>query len=467
MKKSIGLLSALVVTTTFIVNCQKAPEKRRVRPSGGSGGVQTQLDKGQPTKACNQQVLNAYSSLYKSNTTLASATITADSSDQAKDAQRKLGVEVLAKCDDLIPSLKLEENEGCVYPTSSKATLTADGVIAMCNSIGEKLKDQVDLDNSYANAAKELKKSEADIKQVEDQLLGKELVMSAEARTLLLKDNTNGAKFLVEGKVSSYNESLKSALAASKTVCTFTETASDIDVNKETTLKITKTLPATKAELQSLDESFEGKSTLMITTIKQEGAETDSSASLLCLNLDPAKLTVEKITAILGKEIASAPVQVATEVTGETSATAATSETQEILAAAEVAQEKEVEAAKVSVQPTVSATVTTTATVAASAAVNTVTTATASAAASATVVVAEGEDEGQPQISVAGLKEKADRLEAEAVAAQAEVKKLEDEKATAEDIDQAKGKARLARESADSVKAEYEAAVKAETVAAK
>lgn len=476
MKKSIGLLSALVVSTTFIVNCQKAPDKRRVRPSGGLSGVQTQLDKPAPTKACNQEVLNAYSSLYKSNAALSSATITADSSAADKEAHQKAGVEVLAKCKSLIPTLKLQENEGCVYPTSNRATLTADGVIGMCNDIGVRLKSEVNLDNEYANAAEELKKANEDAKVVEDQLLDRELVMSKEARTLLIEENTNGAKFLADGKVSSYNQSLKSALAASQTVCTFLETPENVDENKETTLKITKTQPASKAELQNLDETFNGKSTLLITTIKQEGDETDSSASLLCLNLDPAKLTVEKITSILGKEIASAPVKVSTEVTSETSETVKTTSATVTVATKEDVEEL-IETAEDMAQPVASATVTTKSEVSAtvtvkptaSATVTTVATVTASASVSATAKVAteETEETTDAQTELAILKEKADRLESEAVAAQAEVKKLETEKAKAEDIDQAKAKARLTRESANTAKAEYDEAAQATKVAAK
>lgn len=508
MKKSIGLLSALVVTTTFIVNCQKAPEKRRVRPSGGSG-VQTDVVKPVPTKACSAQLIQAYTSLYKSKLALASSTITASSSEADKEAHSKMGIETLDQCKKLITSLKAEESEGCTYQAQGKSNaLTANVIQTVCNDIGEKLKNDVALDNEFANAKQELKKSEADAKKVESELLGKSLRMSKDARSLVLESNVNGGKYLANGEIGSSTTSMEDALSASKTVCTFLGEGLKIDESKDTLLKITGTQAAAKSDLVNLKEDFIGKSTLLSTLVKQEADESPSTISLLCLNLDPEKLTVEKITSALGKEIASASAQVSTELTGETSeaakvatsSTVAASMTQAILAAAQPAgspQAANMEAATgganglqaqkgaaqqaaasqtvVAAKPASAAAVAKTddegeegeaivvTAPAASATVTTVSTATASSSASATVT-ADAQADAQ---NLADLKDMSVRLDAEATAAEAELKKLETEKAKESDIEDAKRVARNARESANSAKQKYEEAAKASTVATK
>ena len=505
MKKSFVLLSALVVTTTFIVNCQKAPDKRRVRPTAGGSGTQTDvIEKAKlPTKVCSAELLNNYRSFHKSQDLLRKTVITAASTEAEKESQKKLGVETLAKCDDLITQLKTEGNQGCYLDNGVKDVsnaLMASSMQNLCNSLGQKLKTEVELDSSYADAAKENEKAKEDAKKVESDLIGKSLSMSKEARSLVLQNNTDGGKFLADGEIRSSTSSLETALAASQTVCTFLGDGIAIKEDVEATLTIVSTSAAEKIDLAALKADFEGKATLLSTEIAQE--ETQETIGLLCLNLDATKLSVEKIKKALGTGITSAAVQVATEVTDGASeaakpaAVSATAFTANDLAAAQpagspqaqnlasgtaqmiadanviTAQKAASQTAVVTAKP---AAVASTPVVAAAqeeekeeqeeaakeepAKVTVVTTPVASASASATVATKEQAEDAAGQLAM--LKEKAERLEAEAVAAEADVKKLEEAKAKAEDIDQAKAKARITRESANSAKAEYAEAQKA------
>lgn len=488
MKKSIGLLSALVVATTFIVNCQKAPEKRRIRPSGGSGSqsdVVTEKAK-LPTKVCSKELLNDYRAFHKSQDLLRKTVITAASTETEKDAQKKLGVETLAKCDDLIKQLQGEENQGCYLDGGVKDVSNALMALSMqnlCNALGKKLKTEVELDSSYADAAKENEKAKEDAKKVESDLIGKSLVMSKEARALVLQNNTDGGKFLVDGEIRSSNSALETALAASQTVCTFLGEGLEIKEDVEATLKIVSTATAEKADLAALKADFNGKSTLLSTEILQ--AESKETIGLLCLNLDASKLSVEKIKKSLGTGIASAAVQVSTEVTDGASeaaevenrpaAVSATAFTAADLAAAQPAGSPQAQnlasgtaqmisnANIVTAQRAASQTVVTAPRPTASATVTTVASGSASGA-STTVAAREQAEDAAGQLEM--LKEKAERLEAEAIAAEADVKKLEDERAKAEAIDQAKAKARITRESANSAKTEYADAQRASTAVA-
>lgn len=485
MKKSFVLLSALVVTTTFIVNCQKAPDKRRVRPTAGGSGTQTDVvDKAKlPTKVCSAELLNNYKSFHKSQDLLRKTVITATSTDAEKESQKKLGVETLAKCDDLITQLKTEDNQGCYLDNGVKDTSNALMVSSMqnlCNSLGKKLKSEVELDSSYADAAKENEKAKEDAKKVESDLIGKSLTMSKEARALVLQNNTDGGKFLADGEIRSSNSSLETALSASQTVCTFLGDGVAIKEDVEATLKIVSTSAAEKTDLAALKADFDGKATLLSTEIAQE--ETKETIGLLCLNLDATKLSVEKIKKALGTGITSAPVKVATEVTGAASeaakveptpaAASATTFTANDLAAKQPAGSPQAQnlasgtaqmiadANKVVPQKAEKEEAAKEAAVK----VSVVTTPVASSGASATVATKEQAEDAAGQLAM--LKEKAERLEAEAVAAEADVKKLEEAKAKAEDIDQAKAKARITRESADSAKAEYAEAQKAASAVA-
>lgn len=475
MKKSIGLLSALVVSTTFIVNCQKAPDKRRVRPSGGAGaGAQSDVmsEKSKlPTKVCSKEILDLIRGIYTNEAALNKSVITAESTEVEKDAQKKLGVDTLSKCDDVIVLLKAEENEACYRDNGVKDLSNAYTTANMqnkCEVIGTKLKSEVQLDNAYADSAKAKEKVAQDAKQVESELIGKSLKMSKEARQLVLSGNTDGGKFLVEGEIGSSDSSLDKALAASSTVCTFLGKGLQIDENIETTLKITQTSPAEKADLLALRADFKGKATVLTTEVAQDEKESEL-ISLLCLNLDSAKLSVDAIKKALGSGIASAPTQVTTEVTdgaseavSSSSTASATTHTAADLAAAQPAgspQQKNLEAG--TAQMVANANKATDQKVAE----QKVATAAKQEEKKEEKVEAKAEvkieEKKTSTDDVAMLKEKAERLEKEATEAEAEVKNLEiPPQAKPEDIEQAKAKARCTRDAANTAKAEYEAAAK-------
>lgn len=476
MKKSIGLLSALVVSTTFIVNCQKAPDKRRVRPSGGSGtGSQSDIvdEKAKlPTKVCSKEIIDAYTKLYSNQTQLDKMTISTHSTDAEKEAKKKLGVETLAKCEEVENLLKGEKNQGCYRDNGVKDlsnAYTASGVHKACKDLAKKLESEVGLESALANEAKADDKAKADTKEVEEKFIGKNgqiFTMSKEARQLVLSGNTDGGRFLVGGEIRSSNTALEQALAASSTVCTFLGEGLRIEENTDATLKIVAISAAEKADLYALKSGFTGKATLLSTEVTQ--GEDKSIISLLCLNLDAAKLSVEKIEKALGSEIhrqnLAATQQAALDKAAEEKktkeeqqqamikATVGTSETATVSASAVSPQQQNLAAAQAQAAAEAKAKE------AQKPAVTLVPATGVSSPAAAAQVEAESKVTKE---ELASMKEKAERLEKEAKDAEVEVAKLESEKAKAEDIDQAKAKARIARESANSAKAEYEAAAKA------
>ena len=320
--------------------------------------------------------------------------------------------------------------------------------------------------------------------------------MSKHASSLIVKNNINGGKFLANGVIETSTESLNKAKSASQTVCTFIgKVDADFKEGVEATLKILTTQKAEKHELESLDSEFTGKATLIATEVSQEEIKNES-ISLLCLNLDSEKLSVDKITAALGSEITSAPIKVATEVTDSSSETVqveaapakassgtalttglaaaqpAGSPQDQFLASAtttlqaekaaqdeadakakeaqELAAQKAKEAKEAAQQQQQQASATTTV----------VSTPAASGGASTTAAAKADAGDGVEVVNLDALKDMVNRYEAEAKEAEANVAKLESEKASAEAIQEAKGVAQLRRQSADEAKAKYEAAVK-------
>lgn len=489
MKKSIGLLSALVVSTTFIVNCQKAPDKRRVRPSGGSGsGAQTDVvgEKAKlPTKVCSPEVLDLYKAYYKNKETVKKTVISETSTDAEKEAFRKLGVETLGKCDDIISALKQETNAGCFMDNGVKDlsnALMAENMQGECNALGKKLKNTVELDSTYADAAKEKEKQAADNKKVEDKFIGgeKSFKISEQALNMMYEGSTNLGQFIIDGEIKSSQTTLETALVASKTVCTALGDGIAKDQTLTgTTLKFTSFEKADQSNLSELALDFKGEATMVNFVLHSEG-EITTTGALLCLNLDAAKLSVEKLEAVLGSAITLAPTKVTTEVTGGTSEAAVVS-TPAASSASATASSTTHASDKVAAQPegspqqklldealTPSVDKEAEQKAKEEAAAKEEKQATAPAA-SATVTVAPAQAASSPaqaeekvaETEFVALKEKAARLEQEAKDAEAEVKKLETEKAKADDITQAKTKARIIREQANDAMKELNSAAKA------
>lgn len=503
MKKSIGLLSALVVTTTFIVNCQKAPEKRRVRPSGGSGTQSDVVEKAKTTKDCSAELktsFDAFAVTYKA------ATAKAVNDQMSKEEVEQIKSDLnksMVKCTELLPALEAlgeSQNFGCISKgavESENKIISKDTLKKSCYYVGQVLDKQHGVvNNVMVVAQKEEEKSKADKEKIATELLGKELLMSKHASSLIVKNNINGGKFLANGVIETSTESLNKAKSASQTVCTFIgKVDADFKEGVEATLKIVSTQKAEKHELEYLDSEFTGKATLIATEVSQEEIKNES-IGLLCLNLDAEKLSVDKIKEVLGSEITSAPTKVATEVTDSSSETVqvesapvksasgkalttglaaaqpAGSPQDQFLASAtttlqaekaaqdeadakakeaqELAAKKAKEAKEAAQQQQQQASETT----------PVVSTPAASGGASPTVAAKADAGDGVEVVNLDALKDMVNRYEAEAKEAEANVAKLESEKASAEAIQEAKGVAQLRRQSADDAKAKYEAAVK-------
>ena len=213
MKKSIGLLSALVVTTTFIVNCQKAPEKRRVRPSGGSGTQSDVIEKAKTTKECSPELktsFDAFAVTYKA------ATAKAVNDQMSKEEVEQIKSDLnksMVKCTELLPALEAlgeAQNFGSISKgavESENKIISRDTLKKSCYYVGQVLDKQHGVvNNVMVVAQKEEEKSKADKEKISKELLGKELLMSKHASSLIVKNNINGGKFLANGVIETTTE---------------------------------------------------------------------------------------------------------------------------------------------------------------------------------------------------------------------------------------------------------------------
>jgi hypothetical protein len=484
MKKSIGLLSALVVTTTFIVNCQKAPDsKRRVRPSGGSGISDVAVDAQKttlPKNVCSKELLADYKTFGPLYKRASEKRVTDQSTAEETKAMQTDLVNVLVECNKIIPALTAlgeSENFSCFKDAGVKSesnALTKQQMDQWCKFAGQILEKDHNHPNEYSTAAKLDAQDKKAADKVKSELIGKSLSMSKESRQLLMAGNTDGVKFLVDGEIKSSNSSLEQGLAASSTVCTFLGDGLEIDENIDATLKIVSTSAADKNDLQVLKADFAGKATLLSTEVSQADK---SIIGLLCLNLDSAKLTVEGITNALGKGITSAtvttdqPAAVSATVATTPSASAAvsakpTSSVSAVVSVSATAAVSEPVDVVDDVEP-VSATVVVSKP--ASAVVSVVTTGTASTTASATAQVASTPELASLQAKAAQLDKDATAAEAELATAQAAYDAEKNKGASADktklaklesDLNDYKAVARNARASATSAKTEYDNAVR-------
>lgn len=410
MKKSIGLLSALVVTSTFLINCQKAPDKRRVRPSNGKGAQTDVAEKAKlPTQVCSKEILELYKGFGGVYTNITRNRMTSETAEAQKKEMQSLIVETLAKCDQLIPRLQ----HGCMKDAGVKSddnALTKEKMQSWCNQVGIILEKDHDHPNAYSQAANDAAKAKADNDKAHA-LVGTKGTVSKEGLEMAIEGNTNLGQFLVAGEIQTSVESLERALATSQTVCTFLGEGMKSDVEISNKLEILSFVEAEKNDLKDLDLDFSGQSTIVGLKL---GKDITVEAPLACLNLDAKKLSVDALKKVFGSVITL----------GSTSAT--TSATQ-IITDVTTTEQK-------------------------------------TATASVTIKIEKSESARQKSAELIAAKEKAKRLGDEAVAAQKELDVLGAD-ASASDKADAQAKAKATRAAADSALATYEK-LKAEASAA-
>lgn len=513
MKKSIGLLSALVVTTTFIVNCQKAPDgKRRIKPTGSDAAAATETiaaDKVKlPTNVCSKDLLDMYKSFGSLYTKATSKRVTENTTaDEAKAMQTDL-VNLLAKCNDIIPALNAlgeSENFSCFKDAGVKSesnALSKKQAQEWCNYAGQILEKDHNHPNEYSAAAKEAVKAKQEAKQLAE-VEGKPWAITDAGLELFLNDNTNLINFIANGEIKKSSVDLDHALAASQTVCTVYKKSSGDGITDVSDLAnevgISAFTAADSDIIKGLDIEFKGKATLLPVVIKHKDGQGATSAPLVCLNMDSEKLTVDAVKKAFGSVITlkSTSATVTTQVTGGTSPAAVSTDNGD--AASLTAKVSTVTTGGASVASPTAAVVTTgngdaasqtgkvtlVPTAGVSAVVTTGNGDGASVTAKVTTVTTGGASVASPvavvkvvSAEVAALKLKAERLDKEATDAEASLATAQAaydaEKAKGDKADQAKLKkleeslkdekavATNSRNAANTAKAEYDAAAENE-----
>lgn len=302
-KSSIALFCTLLASTTFIVNCQKAPNKRGVRAQTSDKAAVATDAKAATLKACDDRVLKILESLHKKADYDKKTQLTDETKQQVKDNE----LAIKAECDEILPLINREEGKGCL---NEKATEEKNKIVMadkiqknLCNAVGTKLEKNHGVINPYAAQDRETKRAETESAKVE-KLTAQELTLSEEGRNLTKAENVNWESILVNGKVAKASE-LKAALAAKAIVCSFLDTGADLSDSDKVVLKITEKVAAEKASLPK-DVSATATSFSLVRN------STHTPLNLVCLNLDAKNLTAEKIKQAFGSTLvfSEAPVKV-------------------------------------------------------------------------------------------------------------------------------------------------------------
>lgn len=296
MKKSFILLSALLATTTFIVNCQKAPDKRRVRPSGGAGILAANPaadEKLSSTSLCTKDISDLYRSFFKNQQELIKTTTQNEMSETEKLAYAELSQTLTAQCDELISRLNDKPNKSCSLDRKNQAAqLTVENMTNICNTLGKKSSEVLKTENKYSKAAAVQAKTEENLKSIED-YKSQTHEMTVAGLSLFSKTSTYGNKFLANGEIKSSESILNASMASNLTTCTVLGVGLDVNFSETAKFKVFGITKAEKSETDLVFENFEGSATSIALEVQQN--KTNHPAVMLCLNMDSEKVTVKDL----------------------------------------------------------------------------------------------------------------------------------------------------------------------------
>ncbi len=129
------------------------------------------------------------------------------------------------------------------------------------------------------------------------------MVLSKDAKAMLLKENLSWKMYLVEGEVQTDARKLLDVIAAKKVACTFNAKAAEHGEAEVVKLQVTDVQTISAA---NKTEDVKTGSDLTVKVTIGEGDEAKSSVeTLTCVNLSSSFINVDQIKKALGKHIAA------------------------------------------------------------------------------------------------------------------------------------------------------------------
>ncbi|MFN3455087.1 MAG: hypothetical protein ACK41T_09030 [Pseudobdellovibrio sp.] len=322
-RSSVKMISALLASSMLVVNCQKAPQKKGVRPSTPTQSAQTTTAAGAtahganeaakttaviPQNICNTEVLTTYQEMVNQAKYLKEQAAAANKDTQKITETRQ---DVLANCDKILTVLNKEKDGACLKDQSAKTeenSIYASKIKGnLCLYVGQALATENKVDNEYAKEFQQVQKATVAKTEV-DNFLESSLVLSKQAEEMIKIQNVSWNTFLVGGEVKHGAEVLKSSLAAKAMVCSFVDFHLNRDDSNEVVLKVIN--KSVETDLEKLPKNYSGGNVIFtVERVNQdETADKGNLLKLTCINTSDKELTLEKIKTTFGSHIVAKTV---------------------------------------------------------------------------------------------------------------------------------------------------------------
>ncbi len=247
------LISTLIASSFFMVNCNKGQNRTGVKANTTTGnptdpnlkstsnsGDTSKVGSGDDTKAAKEVTADCPATVYKSYAAVATEAVrvqelykknkTAASPEKLKSDYLK----VLALCTDMGKEFDQVSLKSCKYknPKNKNEDVVINKVTTQCLIVAKQLDDEDGTKTEYLklyNDQKELKKQDLE-KQLSsfENFKAAKLVMSDDMKKMLKSENLNFKMFIVGGEIKIDQAELKKAYADKKVVCSFVGTSTEI-----------------------------------------------------------------------------------------------------------------------------------------------------------------------------------------------------------------------------------------------
>ena len=325
------LISTLIASSFFMVNCNKGQNRAGVKANTTSGtpaepiskstsnsGDTSKVGSGDDTKAVKEVVADCPSPVFKSYAAVATEAVrvedlykknkTAASPEKLKSDYLK----VLALCTDMGKEFDQVSLKSCKYknPKNKNEDVVINKATTQCLIVAKQLDDEDGTKTEFLklyNDQKELKKQDLE-KQLSsfENFKAAKLVMSDDMKKMLKPDNLNFKMYIVGGEIKTDQAEMKKAYADKKVVCSFVGTSTEIS---EKGKSIFSALEVENVDKKDLPENINavGIAFSVSTGEKSDGisAGISNMQMLGCSHLLKDRIDVKLLRQALGAQLAT------------------------------------------------------------------------------------------------------------------------------------------------------------------
>ncbi len=314
------LVSTLIATSFFMVNCNKGQNRTGVKANTTAGKptdplAKTTVVSGDVSKAqklpaadCTESVLKSYG-IVATEAKRVQELVEKNKTAASKEKFKAEYLKVLGLCDDLGKEFDQANLKSCKYKNSKNVNedIVVNKAPSQCLIAAKQLFDEDGTKTDYLkllNDQIELKKQEAAQKvSSAEAFKSAKLVMSNDMKKMLTAENLNFKMYIVGGEIKTAQAEMKKAYADKKVVCSFVGTSTEISEKEKSIFSVVSYEDVDKKDLP------EGMSAAGIVFSVGSTENTDSVSNMQmlgCSNLLKDKIDVKLLRQALGQHLAPA-----------------------------------------------------------------------------------------------------------------------------------------------------------------